>query len=1206
MSQPIPSAAPLREFKDHEDAVTAVAAFPDGQRIVTGSTDKTLRLWDLKTGVVLKKMERHRSTVWRLAVSPDGQFIASGDQSGEVIVWHGETGEPLTQLINAHSSYIFTLDFSPGGTMLASGSADKTTKLWNTKTWKPQGNPIKCSSGQVFCIRHSPSGELLAIATSRTIEIYNTCTRECVANLEAVVSPAYNLSLAWTPNGTRLLTGGSDNDPTIREWDTSTWQQIGDPWTGHTSHINGIAIHPASTLVASASTDNHVRLWRLSDRRTIAIFQPSLYSALCVTFSVDGKYILSGGRDMMVSQWAVPKLAQVSDSKILAINTTVRNACITGDLSAAEQLLVQDINSDANNHTSYADRSLVMARKHLWDDALRDANKSVEIQPSLTGYISTGIALCGKKLVRDARTAFDIAFIFANEDSKITHFIFLIKAIAIFNADQHEEAINRVRELAAARPNDDALACRIVEAYMYVRLGINAMDSAAEVRFSPVLWHACHNEAADYFIAAVNSTVFSSASAIHSMYEDFVVLFGWDLKSLWRDARQKLCDALLRAGRLEEAQTCYRDMMDQSDKNTKACCLDWSNNFKQECTSLCAANGDAALAARDYDRAINLYSAAIDLNPVSNTVFANRSKAKLEKMLWEDALLDVQKVIELNPVSHVGYQVKHAALYGAKCYNESIEAFEMMLSKLNNAPDMRIRKLRQQYDSPSEVAGVIRKVIDAQLDTAPLRLVNIATGLLCDREEQTNPPTERIIAEVVAKYFRYAMLSHRWEGKELLLEDIQDKVVYELGPIDGSMKLQSFCKTARDAGYHWAWSDTCCIKKNDPAELEISIKSMFDWYHHSALTIVYLSDVLPSSKSGALANSAWNTRGWTVQEFLAPKVILFYWKDWTLYLGDCTPNHKESDAIMRELESATGIDRRVVKAFRPGMPGAREKLQWASRRVTKLEEDIAYSLSGIFNVRLSVDYGERKQNALGRLLQEIIARSGDLTALDWVGQSSTFNSCLPADIISYATPPRKLQSLSGDKIQSSVSSLRGAVTLESASRLYQTLDLLSAPHFVHRRLRLPCIVFPVTEAMILVTKAKVEAWSKPGTHIPMTSRQMGFVTCGLPRKSSFPSSHRKGHRPPGRHCCLEWRIRPCPNLRCTISSPAENAPVYSESHSRALRLMVRLEEPFAAFLLARQPSGEFKRIASDHDIIAQVKDMASVHGMMEIKTIEIS
>lgn len=113
MSRLIPSTTPLRTFEDHEKSIRAVAVFPDEQRMITSSIDKTLRLWDLKTGVVLKKMEGHSSEVRTLAISRDGRMIASGDHNGEVIAWHGETGKSIThwQPIEAHANWIYSLDF---------------------------------------------------------------------------------------------------------------------------------------------------------------------------------------------------------------------------------------------------------------------------------------------------------------------------------------------------------------------------------------------------------------------------------------------------------------------------------------------------------------------------------------------------------------------------------------------------------------------------------------------------------------------------------------------------------------------------------------------------------------------------------------------------------------------------------------------------------------------------------------------------------------------------------------------------------------------------------------------------------------------------------------------------------------------------------------------------------------------------------------
>jgi hypothetical protein len=308
----IPITTPVRAFENGEndkEFISTVAVFPDGRRMVTGSGDKTLRLWDMKDSVVLKKMEGHRRGVEAVSVSGNGKLIASGDLCGELIAWDGESGESVIQAFEAHSWSIYSLDFSPDGAVLATGSSDKTTKLWNTKTWQPQGDAILCAH-RIYCVQYSPSGQHLAIATDFQIQICNPETGEFISKFDghAVSLPnglPRNISLAWTPDGTRLLSAGNMDDPTIREWDPSKWKQVGHPWTGHTSIINAIVVNSAGTLVASACGDNNLRLWRLSDRRTIAIFQHS-NMVYCAAFSTDGKHILSGGQDKQVFEWEVP------------------------------------------------------------------------------------------------------------------------------------------------------------------------------------------------------------------------------------------------------------------------------------------------------------------------------------------------------------------------------------------------------------------------------------------------------------------------------------------------------------------------------------------------------------------------------------------------------------------------------------------------------------------------------------------------------------------------------------------------------------------------------------------------------------------------------------------------------------------------------------------------------------------------------------
>ncbi|KAG2364184.1 WD40-repeat-containing domain protein [Suillus spraguei] len=566
--------------------------------------------------------------------------------------------------------------------------------------------------------------------------------------------------------------------------------------------------------------------------------------------------------------------------------------------------------------------------------------------------------------------------------------------------------------------------------------------------------------------------------------------------------------------------------------------------------------------------------------------------------------------------------------------------------------------LPQQYTSPSEVdtsssevdiisseaAQTIQQVIHAQLENAPLRLIDTSTGWLCDRAAQINTFMRSMeykeslssmtcvslqtepIREAVAEFFSWAMLSHRWERHEPMLRDVHSKDVYSLEPVGSVPKLQTFCKVARGAGYRWAWgADNCCIDPSSNVELQQSVNSMFAWYYYSALTIVYLSDVPPSSLPGALSRSIWSTRGWTFQEFLAPLVVLFYQADWSLYLDDHSPNHKESPIIMHELEHSTGINADALVAFRPETRGAREKLHWASTRVTSLQEDIAYSLFGIFGVHLPVIYGEGRHFALGRLLQEIIAQSGDISTLDWVGKPSEFNSCLPAEIISYKAPPCTPPSLSEDDIQERVSMLQDTVTMESASKLYALLEKLSPPRFANRRLQLPCIAFHLIDVrrrpgqdgngsftyevkadglhdLLITTKDKLIQFSRSRSarQTFLLIRPWNRDDLELPDLGDIESSDSTDE-------CDYWSEPGSPSESHTRESVNEGLKPGSpsETYMRDLRLIVRLGQPFGALLLAQQRGGEYKRVASDHNIIAQVKDVTSVDNMMDVRTLEI-
>ncbi|KIK40134.1 hypothetical protein CY34DRAFT_40708, partial [Suillus luteus UH-Slu-Lm8-n1] len=193
--------------------------------------------------------------------------------------------------------------------------------------------------------------------------------------------------------------------------------------------------------------------------------------------------------------------------------------------------------------------------------------------------------------------------------------------------------------------------------------------------------------------------------------------------------------------------------------------------------------------------------------------------------------------------------------------------------------------------------------------------------------------------------------------------------------------------------------------------------------------------------------------------------------------------------------------------------------------------------------------------------------------LDWVGKSSDFNSCLPASITSYEAPPCKLPSLPEDEIQSLVSSLQKTVTVNFASNLYTQLRNTSAPRFATQRLHLSCIAFDVREVRRVRSPA-------PEAHFTYGVKADGLqdllITTEEILVQFWPA------RPTDRKFIL---VRPWD--LSLLELPDLDA---FDLESRALRLLVRLGQPFSALLLAQQHSGEYKRIASDNDIIGQVND----------------
>jgi len=203
----------------------------------------------------------------------------------------------------------------------------------------------------------------------------------------------------------------------------------------------------------------------------------------------------------------------------------------------------------------------------------------------------------------------------------------------------------------------------------------------------------------------------------------------------------------------------------------------------------------------------------------------------------------------------------------------------------------------------------------------------------------------------------------------------------------GFKKIARFCKLAKDRGFAYGWADTCCIDKRSSAELSEAINSMYRYYYNAAECVVYLEDV-PARVEGSLdrarviKSSLWFTRCWTLQELLASKARYFFAGDWSLI--------EDSVDINSVIVKATGIDQQVLndRDMLSTFPTA-QRMSWASNRHATRQEDIAYSLMGLFDVQMPILYGEGSKKAFRRLQTEIMRISFDPTIFAWRSESAS-------------------------------------------------------------------------------------------------------------------------------------------------------------------------------------------------------------------------
>ncbi|KIJ50176.1 hypothetical protein M422DRAFT_160058, partial [Sphaerobolus stellatus SS14] len=308
---PLTGAEILPPLQGHNDSVWSVAFSQDGSKIVSGSSDKTIRVWDASTGAeILPPLQGHNGLVLSVAFSQDGSKIVSGSDDNTIRVWDASTGAEILPPLQGHNDLVLSVAFSQDGLKIVSGSDDKTIRVWDANTGAEILPPLQGHNDSVQSVAFSQDGsKIVSGSDDKTIQVWDASTgAEILPPLQG--HNDWVQSVAFSQDGLKIVSGSDDK--TIRVWDVNTGAEILPPLQGHNDWVQSVAFSQDGPKIVSGSSDKTIRVW---DASTGAEILPPLQghngSVQSVAFSQDGSKIVSGSYDKTVRVWDASTGAEI-------------------------------------------------------------------------------------------------------------------------------------------------------------------------------------------------------------------------------------------------------------------------------------------------------------------------------------------------------------------------------------------------------------------------------------------------------------------------------------------------------------------------------------------------------------------------------------------------------------------------------------------------------------------------------------------------------------------------------------------------------------------------------------------------------------------------------------------------------------------------------------------------------------------------------
>jgi WD40 repeat protein len=289
--------APIHRLVGHRDWVRCVAVSPDGRRIVSGSDDKTVAIWDVGTGTQINQLTGHQGWVGSVAVSPDGRRIVSGSSDKTVAIWDIESATQISRL-TGHQGRVRCVAVSPDGRRIVSGSSDKTVAIWDIES-ATQISRLTGHQGRVRCVAVSPDGRrIISGSDDGTVVVWDIESATQINRLAG--HEGWVSSVSVSPDGRRIVSASDDG--TVGVWDFEFATQV-DRLTGHHAGVSSVAISPDGHRIVSGSDDNAIAIWDLEGATEIHRRTGHQGRVRCVAVSPDGRRVASGSSDATVMIW---------------------------------------------------------------------------------------------------------------------------------------------------------------------------------------------------------------------------------------------------------------------------------------------------------------------------------------------------------------------------------------------------------------------------------------------------------------------------------------------------------------------------------------------------------------------------------------------------------------------------------------------------------------------------------------------------------------------------------------------------------------------------------------------------------------------------------------------------------------------------------------------------------------------------------------